>query len=91
MLEWRSKAGGGFCDGVSRRHLVRAGGGIRKGVVFGESDGHAAYPVSGAVSPQDVAATIYHCLGIPPDTWLTDPRGQVFQLSDGAPILEVLE
>ena len=41
-----------------------AGGGIRGGQVVGASDRHAAYPADRPVTPQEVLATIDHCLGI---------------------------
>src|SRR5581483_10931639 len=50
-----------FCYSV-----VLAGAGVRGGQVFGSSDRHAAYPSTNPVSPGDLAATIYHCLGIDP-------------------------
>src|SRR3981081_2071849 len=46
--------------------VVLAGGGITGGQVHGASDRHAAYPVTNPVSPADIAATIYHALGIDP-------------------------
>ena len=46
--------------------IALGGAGIRCGSVHGESDPHAAFPVSGAVSPADVTATIFHCLGYSP-------------------------
>ncbi len=49
--------------------ILMAGAGIRGGQVYGSSDRSAAYPSTNPVSPQDVGATIYHCLGI-------DPRGR---------------
>jgi hypothetical protein len=43
-----------------------AGGGIRGGQVYGESDRDGAYPKSAAVHPYDLIATLYHALGIDP-------------------------
>lgn len=43
---------------------VLAGGGIRGGLVHGASDRYAAYPASSPTKPADLAATVYHCLGI---------------------------
>src|SRR5262249_49850533 len=56
-----------FCYSV-----VMAGAGVRGGLVHGSSDRSAAYPSSGPVSPADLAATIYHCLGIDPRSQVTD-------------------
>jgi hypothetical protein len=70
--------------------VVLAGAGIRPGVVHGRSDRHAAYPVEGAVSPQDLVTTIYHCLGIATDTELNDPLGRPVKLCQGEVIQGVL-
>ena len=70
--------------------LVVAGAAIKPGIVFGRSDRHAAYPSEDPVSPQDVAATIYHCLGIGTDTELTDAFGRPYKLCLGEPIRGVL-
>ncbi|MBI1917574.1 MAG: DUF1501 domain-containing protein, partial [Planctomycetes bacterium] len=43
------------------------------------------------VTPQDVAATIYHCLGIDPETRLPDRQGRPVEVgSGGKPILALL-
>jgi uncharacterized protein (DUF1501 family) len=47
-----------------------AGGGIRGGVIYGESDARAAYVKDRPVSPEDFGATILHRLGISPETKL---------------------
>ena len=70
--------------------IAMAGGGIRGGVVHGESDGHAAYPVSDAVTPQDIAATIFHCLGFTPETTLTDQTNRPIPLSRGDVIEQIV-
>jgi hypothetical protein len=71
--------------------VVLAGAGINAGMVHGRSDRRAAYPSDGAVSPQDVVTTIYHCLGIGADTELTDPFGRPYRLCQGSVIRSVLE
>ena len=70
-----------FCYSV-----VMAGGGIRGGQVYGASDRTAAYPSTNPVGPADIAATIYHCLGIDPRTHVTDQQGRPFVVSSGKPI-----
>jgi hypothetical protein len=45
-----------------------AGGGIRGGVIHGSSDRIAAYPKDHPVSPQDFSATVFHALGVAPET-----------------------
>jgi hypothetical protein len=70
-----------FCYSV-----VLAGGGIRGGQVYGASDRTAAWPSTNPVSPADVAATIYHCLGIDPAAHVTDQQGRPFVVSTGQPL-----
>ncbi|MDA1179059.1 MAG: DUF1501 domain-containing protein [Planctomycetota bacterium] len=47
---------------------IVAGAGIRRGNVHGESDETASAPKTDAVHPTQLLATIYHALGIAPDT-----------------------
>jgi hypothetical protein len=70
-----------FCFSV-----VMAGGGVRGGQVYGSSDRSAAYPSTNPVSPADLAATIYHCLGIDPRTEVKDQEGRPFLVGTGKPI-----
>jgi hypothetical protein len=70
--------------------VVLAGAGIKPGIVLGRSDKHAAYPAADQVSPQDLVATIYHCLGIGTDTEVTDSLGRPLKLFQGKPIQGVL-
>jgi hypothetical protein len=70
--------------------LALAGGGIRGGVVHGVSDKHAAEPVESAVTPADLHATIFHCLGYAPDTQLYDAQGRPLPLSRGKIIEPIL-
>jgi Protein of unknown function (DUF1501) len=44
--------------------MILAGGGVRGGQVLGESDETASMPKNDGFSPDDVAATFYHALGI---------------------------
>jgi uncharacterized protein (DUF1501 family) len=69
---------------------VLAGGGIRGGVVHGASDRYAAYPATNPTSPADLAATIYHCLGVDPRLPLRDKLGRPLALCDGSPIRAIL-
>src|SRR5262245_12723810 len=47
--------------------LMLAGGGVRGGHVFGASDKIGSRPSSNPVTPADIVATIYHCLGVSKD------------------------
>jgi hypothetical protein len=66
--------------------IALAGGGVRGGQVYGSSDRSAAYPSTNPVSPADVAATIYHCLGIDPRAEVTDQQGRPLVVASGKPI-----
>lgn len=70
--------------------LAVAGAGIRPGTIFGASDESAAYPADQPRSPGDFAATIYHLLGVPPETVIHDQLGRPHQLVIGEPIHEIL-
>lgn len=66
-----------------------AGGGIRPGVVHGESDSQAAYVKSAPVTLEDFTATLFAAMGIPPQSRLS-PDGFTRPASDGTPIQELL-
>ena len=70
--------------------IALAGGGVQGGVVHGESDDRAAYPISGRVEPRDLMATVFHCLGYSPDTELHDTIGRPLPISRGRVIEQVL-
>jgi hypothetical protein len=67
-----------------------AGGGVRGGVVHGQSDRDGAYPLEGRAEPQDLAATIFHCLGYAPETMVHDRLQRPIAISNGRPIEEIL-
>ena len=69
---------------------VMAGAGIRGGTVHGASDRWAAYPARDPVTPADIAATIYHCLGVDPATELVDSLNRPLALCLGQPISAIL-
>jgi hypothetical protein len=70
--------------------VALAGGGIRGGMVYGDSDRHAAYPKDGLVRPEDLFATILHCLGIAPDTEYRDNQGRFQFASRGQALRSIL-
>jgi hypothetical protein len=75
-----------FCYG-----LMLAGGGIKGGYVHGSSDRIGSRPSSCPVTPADVVATVYQCLGISHEMELTDRLSKPFQLVPwGSPIKELL-
>lgn len=67
-----------------------AGAGIRPGTIYGASDGAAAYPTSDPRGPADFCATLYHLLGVPPDTVIYDNLRPPHHLIIGQPIDSIL-
>lgn len=70
--------------------LLVAGGGIRGGQVYGASTLDGAYVASDPVSPGDLAATMYHCLGIPPQTEIQNQEGRPFPVAEGEVVHRLL-
>jgi uncharacterized protein (DUF1501 family) len=66
--------------------VALAGGGVGRGVVYGASDKAAAYPRGHAHEPKDLAATVYHLLGVPGDTTLSDRTSRPHSLVIGKKI-----
>ena len=61
--------------------VALAGGGITGGQVIGESDSVGESPKDRAVTPSDLAATIYTALGIDPTLELHTPDGRPVRLT----------
>ncbi len=80
---------------VSRDHwpqcytTLLAGGGVKRGFVYGASDKTGAYPAENPVRPDDLAATIYYALGIDPHTELMTATNRPVMISDGKPVTGV--
>ena len=70
--------------------LALAGGGIRGGVVHGASDKNAAFAMEGKVEPADIIATLFHCLGIAPETEIRDSFDRPIPISRGRVIEAIL-
>ena len=56
----------------------------------GKSDKHAAYPAKDPVRPDDLAATIYHLLGIDPATEVMNSVNRPIMISSGKPVMDVV-
>jgi hypothetical protein len=69
---------------------VLAGAGVRGGTLYGASDKDAAYPTDRPTSPEDLAATVYHALGIDPGLRLPDAQGRPTPIVEGGkPLAEL--
>jgi hypothetical protein len=69
--------------------VALAGGGVRGGVVYGASDRIGAEARDGRVQPQDLTATLFHCLGYEAETAIADPLGRPVPISRGDVIRQV--
>jgi len=63
-----------------------AGGGVRGGTVVGASDRVAAYPKAEPQTPENLAATIYHALGVPQTAHWRDAEQRPHYVYHGDPI-----
>ena len=63
-----------------------SGGGVPGGVVVGASDKDGAYPAADPQRPENLAATIYHALGIPPTAVWKDDLDRPHHIYHGDPI-----
>ena len=70
--------------------VALAGGGIRGGTIYGASDAVGGYPQEGKVLPEDITATIFHCLGLDPMTEMHDTLGRPLPISRGEVIRQIL-
>jgi hypothetical protein len=70
--------------------VALAGAGVQAGIVHGASDSIGAFPRDGRVLPHDLAATIFHCLGLPPVAEIHDPLGRPVPISRGEPIYRLV-
>src|SRR5262249_31683184 len=66
-----------------------AGGRIPSGAVYGASDRIGAYVRDNPMSPEAFGATLFHLLGVPPETRL-GADGFTLPASTGQPILDLL-
>jgi hypothetical protein len=71
--------------------VALAGGGVRGGQVVGSSDAIGGHPRDGRVQPQDLTATIFHCLGFSPHAEIQDGLGRPLPLSRGEVIRAAVE
>ena len=70
--------------------MLMAGGGLKRGFVYGASDSTAAYPKDNPCSPDDISATMFYCMGIDPATELRNHVNQPIPVSRGTPIMPLL-
>jgi uncharacterized protein (DUF1501 family) len=66
---------------------LMAGGGLRAGQVVGATNALGEYVTDNPVAPQDLAATIYHVMGVNLHTWYKAQDGRPIELCpEGKPV-----
>jgi len=83
-------------ENVSRDHwpgcytVLLAGGGVKRGYIHGASDKNGARPARDPVRPEDLAATMFHLLGIDPGQEVMDANNRPLVIAAGKPVFDVL-
>jgi uncharacterized protein (DUF1501 family) len=70
--------------------IALAGGGMKRGLVYGSSNATASEPEENPVSVEDLFTTIYHCLGIVAENELMAPGNRPIEIVDGGKVLKEL-
>lgn len=70
--------------------VALGGGGIEGGRIIGKSDQSASDPAEDPHGPEDLAATIYHLMGINPRDEMMTQDGRPIMLSNGGRVIESL-
>ncbi|GIX03983.1 MAG: hypothetical protein KatS3mg113_0989 [Planctomycetaceae bacterium] len=70
--------------------LMLTGGGFREGYVHGASDAIGAFPLHSPLTPADIIATMYACLGVPPDGEIYDPLQRPHRIVPSGEVIQEL-
>ena len=70
--------------------VLLAGGGIKKGSIYGSSDSTATEPEEDALTVQDLATTVYHQMGIESDKKLMSPGNRPIDIVNGGKVRKEL-
>lgn len=70
--------------------VVLAGGGVKRGSVYGASDATGSEPAHHPLSVEDLATTIYNQLGIVADKELLAPGGRPIEIVKGGSVVRAL-
>jgi uncharacterized protein (DUF1501 family) len=70
--------------------VALAGGGVKGGLVIGASNERAERPSTEPYGPEDLAATMYHLLGINPDDEFHTPEGRPVKLANNGKLINGL-
>ncbi len=69
---------------------VLAGGGVKRGVVYGATNATATEPDVNPIGPEDLTTTIYRCLGIIADKELMAPGDRPIEIVKGGKVRQDL-
>ncbi len=70
--------------------VALGGGGVKGGRVVGKTDARAEKPADDPHGPEDLAATLYHLLGIDPDQDFYTPEGRPVKVVNNGRIVQAL-
>jgi uncharacterized protein (DUF1501 family) len=70
--------------------VALAGGGVKRGLVHGVSDATGAEPMEGAVAAEDLAATIFHLMGISREKRLMAMGTRPIAINGGKVVQDIL-
>ncbi len=70
--------------------VVLAGGGVKRGTIYGASNAVASEPEKDEIGPVDLATTIFHQLGIIADKELMAPGDRPIEIVDGGKVRKEL-
>ncbi len=70
--------------------VVLAGGGIKRGTIYGTSNATASEPDRDPIGPEDLATTVYHLMGIVADKELMAPGNRPIEIVDGGKVVKDL-
>ena len=70
--------------------LAAAGGGFKRGLIYGSSNSTASEPEENPVRVEDVLTTVYHQMGINADKELMAPGARPIEIIDGGEVVKDL-
>jgi hypothetical protein len=70
--------------------IVMAGGGIKRGSVYGKSNATSSEPEEDPLTVENWATTLYHCLGIRAEKELVAPGNRPIEIVNGGQVVEEL-
>lgn len=70
--------------------ILLSGGGVRGGTVLGETNSRGEKPVGDSTGPADLAATMFHCLGIDAESEFHTPEGRPVKVTNNGRVIREL-